>query len=90
MRLVAARAVVKSCSHCYNSQVMVLLIKQRLKKQTSTLFLGCLRELCVAHPENLSTILKQTIFNELSNSRNPNNMQLLSVMFQECCHSFLS
>ena len=61
---------------------MVLLTKQRLKKHTSTLFLSCLRELCVAHPENLSTILKQTIFNELSQSRNPNNMQLLGVMFQ--------
>ena len=61
---------------------MVLLIKQRLKKHTSTLFLSCLRELCVAHPENLSTILKHTIFNELSQSRNPNNMQLLGVMFQ--------
>ena len=63
-------------------KVMVLLIKQRLKKHTSTLFLSCLRELCVAHPENLTTILKHTIFNELSQSRNPNNMQLLGVMFQ--------
>ena len=63
-------------------KVMVLLIKQRLKKHTSTLFLSCLRELCVAHQENLTTILKHTIFNELSQSRNPNNMQLLGVMFQ--------
>ena len=80
----AVRTEVMSCCHCcVNSQVMVLLIKQRLKKHTSTLFLSCLRELCVAHPENLSTILKHTIFNELSQSRNPNNMQLLGVMFQE-------
>ena len=59
------------------------MVKQRLKKHTSPLFLSCLRELCVAHQENLSTILKHTIFNERSQSRNPNNMQLLSVMFQE-------
>ena len=62
---------------------MVQLIKQRLKtKQTVNLFLSCLKELCAAHPDNLATILKHTIFNELSQSRNPNNMQLLGVMFQ--------
>ena len=88
----AAQELLRSvCLNCNTHsekdvEVMVLLIKQRLKKQTSTLFLSCLRELCVAHPENLSTILKQTIFNELSQSRNPNNMQLLGVMFQERSH----
>ena len=88
----AAQELLRSvCLNCNTHsekdvEVMVLLIKQRLKKQTSTLFLSCLRELCVAHPENLSTILKQTIFNELSQSRNPNNMQLLGVMFQVRSH----
>ena len=62
---------------------MVQLIKQRLKtKQTVNLFLSCLKELCAAHPDNLATILKHTIFNELSNARNPNNMAMLGVMFQ--------
>ncbi|PIK40136.1 Integrator complex subunit 1 [Apostichopus japonicus] len=40
------------------------------------------RELVAQHPENLSTFLKHTIYNELSTSRNPNNMQLLSAIFQ--------
>ena len=63
--------------------VMVQLIKLRLKtKQTIHLFLECLKELCRAHTDNLATILKHTIFNELSNARNPNNMAMLGVMFQ--------
>ena len=84
----AAQELLRSvCLNCNTHsdkdvEVMILLIKQRLKKHSSTLFLSCLRELCVAHQENLTTILKHTIFNELSQSRNPNNMQLLGVMFQ--------
>ena len=42
---------------------------------------AALKELCLAHKENLPTLLKHTIFNELSNSRNPNNMSMLHVMF---------
>ena len=63
-------------------EVMVLLFKPRLKNKQTHILLTCLRDLCAAHPENLSTILKHTIFNELSNSRNPNNMAMLGVMFQ--------
>ena len=76
------------CLNCTTSspvdiEVMISLIKQRLKtKQTITLFLSCLRDLCGAHPDNLSTLLKHTIFNELSQARNPNNMPMLGVMFQ--------
>ena len=40
------------------------------------------RELLSQHPENLRTLMTHTILNELSNSRNPNNMTLISVMFQ--------
>ena len=40
------------------------------------------RELIAQHPDNMRTLLTHTIFNELSNLRNPNNMSLLSVMFQ--------
>jgi integrator complex subunit 1 len=37
--------------------------------------------MCLAHKENLPTLLKHTIFNELSNARNHNNMTMLHVMF---------
>ena len=42
---------------------------------------AALREMCSAHKENLPTLLKCTIFNELSNARNHNNMAMLYVMF---------
>ena len=71
-----AQELLKSiCLNCTTAtqldvDVMVHLIKQRLKtKQTITLFLSCLKDLCGAHPDNLATILKHTIFNELSNAR---------------------
>ena len=44
---------------------------------------SCLhRELANQHSENLRTVLKYVIYNELSNSRNPNNMALLGTIFQ--------
>ena len=33
-----------------------------------------------AHRDNLGTMVKLVIFNELSNARNPNNMQLLHTL----------
>lgn len=64
-------------------QVIAYLAKIRLKtKALINFYLTCIRELINAHPENLSTILKHTIYNELSTSRNPNNMAMISVMFQ--------
>ncbi|KAK2152727.1 hypothetical protein LSH36_320g00001 [Paralvinella palmiformis] len=39
------------------------------------------KELIAQHPDNLRTLMTYTVYNELSNSRNPNNMALLSVMF---------
>ena len=42
---------------------------------------AALRQMCSAHKENLPTLLKCTIFNELSNARNHNNMAMLYVMF---------
>ena len=85
----SAQELLKSvCLNCVTNspldvEVMVQLIKQRLKtKQTITLFLSCLKDLCNAHPDNLATILKHTIFNELSNARNPNNMAMLGEMFR--------
>ncbi|XP_063991596.1 integrator complex subunit 1 [Diachasmimorpha longicaudata] len=76
---------------CYNStthtqrdiEVISQLVKMRLKtKAVISLYLNGVKELIGLHPENLSTILKHTIYNELSNARNPNNMPMLGVMFQ--------
>ena len=64
-------------------EVMVLLTKLRLKsKPNINLFLTCIKDLATAHSSNLATLLKHTIFNELSNARNTNNMAMLGVMFQ--------
>ncbi|XP_012280876.1 integrator complex subunit 1 [Orussus abietinus] len=76
---------------CYNCtshtqrdvEVISQLVKMRLKtKAVINLYLNGVKELIGLHPENLSTILKHTIYNELSNARNPNNMPMLAVMFQ--------
>jgi hypothetical protein len=40
------------------------------------------RELLNAHKDNLGTTIKFVIFNELSNARNPNNMQVLHTALQ--------
>lgn len=40
------------------------------------------RELLNAHQDNLGTTIKFVIFNELSNARNPNNMQVLYTVLQ--------
>lgn len=41
------------------------------------------RELLSQHQENTRTLMHHIIYNELSSSKNPNNMNLLSVMFQQ-------
>ncbi|KAK6637842.1 hypothetical protein RUM44_008264 [Polyplax serrata] len=64
-------------------QVIACLAKIRLKtKALINFYLMCIKELINAHPDNLSTLLKHTIYNELSTSRNPNNMAMIGVMFQ--------
>lgn len=64
-------------------EIISNLIKMRLKtKALSNYYLQCIKELVSAHGDNLNTVLKHTIYNELSTSRNPNNMAMLSVMFQ--------
>ncbi|VFV32206.1 integrator complex subunit 1-like [Lynx pardinus] len=40
------------------------------------------RELLSAHRDNLGTTIKFVVFNELSNARNPNNMQILYTVLQ--------
>ncbi|XP_048349441.1 integrator complex subunit 1 isoform X2 [Sphaerodactylus townsendi] len=42
----------------------------------------CVRELLNTHRDNLGTVVKSVIFNELSNARNPNNMQILYTVLQ--------
>lgn len=61
------------------------LVKMNVKLKTKALinvYLNGVKELIGLHPENLTTIFKITIYNELSNSRNPNNMPMIAVMFQ--------
>lgn len=75
------------CLNCnlhnqHDVEVISQLIKIRIKaKPIINHYLQCMKELIGQHPENLSTLLKHAIYNELSSSRNPNNMQLLSIIF---------
>ncbi|PIK57572.1 Integrator complex subunit 1 [Apostichopus japonicus] len=75
---------INCCTHTSKDvEVIGMLIKMRVKtKPIINHYLLSVRELVAQHPENLSTFLKHTIYNELSTSRNPNNMQLLSAIFQ--------
>ncbi|XP_066544954.1 integrator complex subunit 1 [Amia ocellicauda] len=64
-------------------EVMSNLIKIRLKpKVLLNHYMLCVRELLNAHRDNLGTMVKLVIFNELSNARNPNNMQVLHTVLQ--------
>ncbi|CAL1532926.1 unnamed protein product [Lymnaea stagnalis] len=75
------------CTNCdkhdpNDLEVIGHLTKMRMKtKPLINHFLNCMRELLSQHPENLRMILNHTIYNELSTSRNPNNMPLLTVIF---------
>ncbi|CAB1341759.1 unnamed protein product [Coregonus sp. 'balchen'] len=64
-------------------EVISNLIKIRLKpKVILNHYMLCVRELLNAHRDNLGTMVKLVIFNELSNARNPNNMQVLHTLLQ--------
>ncbi|GFS13999.1 integrator complex subunit 1 [Elysia marginata] len=75
------------CTNCdkhdqSDLEVIAHLTKMRMKtKPLINHFLNCMRELLSQHPENLRMILNHTVYNELSTSRNPNNMPLLTVVF---------
>ncbi|XP_069125387.1 integrator complex subunit 1-like [Argopecten irradians] len=78
-------ALCMNCNQYDQNDIEVLsqLVKIRMKtKPLLNHFLSCIRELIPQHPENLRMMLTHTIYNELSNARNPNNMALISVMFQ--------
>uniref|UniRef100_A0A4W5NFU4 Integrator complex subunit 1 n=1 Tax=Hucho hucho TaxID=62062 RepID=A0A4W5NFU4_9TELE len=64
-------------------EVISNLIKIRLKpKVILNHYMLCVRSLLNAHKDNLGTMVKLVIFNELSNARNPNNMQVLHTLLQ--------
>ncbi|XP_053550643.1 integrator complex subunit 1 [Bombina bombina] len=64
-------------------EVISNLIKIRLKpKVLLNHYMLSVRELLNAHKDNLGTMVKFVIFNELSNARNPNNMQVLYTVLQ--------
>ncbi|KAK9534706.1 hypothetical protein VZT92_007136 [Zoarces viviparus] len=64
-------------------EVISNLIKIRLKpKVLLNHYMLCVRELLNANRDNLATMVKLVIFNELSNARNPNNMQVLHTVLQ--------
>ncbi|XP_014664125.1 PREDICTED: integrator complex subunit 1-like [Priapulus caudatus] len=78
-------AVCVNCGQHSQQDVELIssLIKIRLKtKPLINHYMMCFRELLNQHSDNVSTILKHTIYNELSTARNPNNMGLLAVIFQ--------
>lgn len=66
-----------------DTEVMINIIKIRLKtKALMNFYLSSIKELVNAHSENLSTLMKHTVYNELSNARNSNNMAVITIMFQ--------
>lgn len=72
------------CTHgAEDMDVISHLIKIRLKpKVLLNHYMLCIRELLNAHKDNLGTTIKFVVFNELSNARNPNNMQTLYAALQ--------
>ncbi|KAK7506750.1 hypothetical protein BaRGS_00002225 [Batillaria attramentaria] len=81
------------CTNCNqeestDTEVITQLLKIRLKtKPLINHYLTCIRELLAQHPDNLHLVLKQTIYNELSSARNPNNMSLLGIVFSHAPES---
>ncbi|KAF2879696.1 hypothetical protein ILUMI_26472 [Ignelater luminosus] len=76
---------------CYNCsartqrdiEVVAQLSKLRLKsKPLVNIFNNCVKEMVICFPENLYPLLKYTIYNELSNARNTNNLVVVGAMFQ--------
>lgn len=64
-------------------EVVAQLSKLRLKNKPMVAFFNnCLREMVLSCPENLYPLLKYTIYNELSNARNTNNLLVVGALFQ--------
>lgn len=61
-----------------DNEVLQVLVKMRLKtKPLINHYMSCLKEMIHLQPDILSTIMKLVVQNELSNTRNPNNMGML-------------
>ncbi|XP_060583813.1 integrator complex subunit 1-like [Ruditapes philippinarum] len=75
------------CMNCVqhdagDMEVIAMLIKMRMKtKPLINHYLNCIRELLGQHTDNMRMVLTHTIYNELSTTRNPNNMALIGVVF---------
>eukprot|EP00079_Xenopus_tropicalis_P030398 XP_012826387.1 PREDICTED: integrator complex subunit 1 [Xenopus tropicalis] len=84
----AQELLMSVCMNCNthgpeDMEVISNLIKIRLKpKVLLNHYMLSVRELLNAHRDNLGTLVKFVIFNELSNARNPNNMQVLYTVLQ--------
>lgn len=84
----ATELLMSVCMNCNTHshsdvETIGLIIRFRIKnKPLLNQYLTCLKELLAAHPDNIQTSIKNTIYNELSPSRNPSNMSILSVIFQ--------
>ena len=86
---VAQELLMAVCMNCdqhttHDVEVMSALCKIRLKNRLGlNHYLDCIRELLAQHPDNLKTLVTHAVYNELSQSRNPNNMALLSTVFSQ-------
>lgn len=70
-------------NHIKDHEVLAILVKIRLKTKPSlNFFMFCIKEMITQQPNVLRLILKLVVQNELSNTRNPNNMGMLATMFQ--------
>lgn len=66
-----------------DQEVIANLVRIRLKtKPLINIFMQCFKEMIQLQPDLLGTLIKHVVQNELSNSRNPNNMGMLANMFQ--------
>ncbi|XP_073832821.1 integrator complex subunit 1 [Musca autumnalis] len=69
--------------HVKDHEVLAILVKMRLKaKPLINFYMACIKEMIRLEPGILNVVLKLVVQNELSNTRNPNNMGMLATMFQ--------
>ncbi|CAL4082032.1 unnamed protein product, partial [Meganyctiphanes norvegica] len=84
----ATELLMSLCLNCnthtqYDVECISHIIRIRLKhKPLINQYMSCLKELLGAHPDNIPSVMKHTIYNELSQARNPSNMSILAVIFQ--------
>lgn len=63
-------------------EVLAILVKMRLKaKPLINFYMSCIKEMIRLEPGILNVILKLVVQNELSNTRNPNNMGMLGEFY---------